>query len=205
MIAAVACARASTFDVSITSVALTGLQRCVDWKTSCQGTDNLPTTPGITDGGCFTVYSLAHLTVGRYTKSKGCMLTAQHCMPSTAPAPVRPLHLKFAKQFLCNDISKSRTNRGLRQPAKRQRAHAAADQRSINSVRPRSSSGRSRTQQLLDQDRRSNGAAADSGEPGKRVVIVGGGWAGKTKCVMHSLMNMCRGQSSNCIIQSHNQ
>ena len=50
--------------------------------------------------------------------------------------------------------------------------------------RPTSSSGRSRAQETLKRDRSSDGALADTGEHGKRVVIVGGGWAGKRSIII---------------------
>ena len=54
------------------------------------------------------------------------------------------------------------------------------------------------------QDSESHGNAADSGEPGKRVVIVGGGWAGKQLCD-HFPVDQCSHpeslQAVSCITQ----
>lgn len=103
----------------------------------------------------------------------------------TCFVPLRPCKIKPQCRFASRHSS----------PLCQAQAASVAEQSAPTSPtkRPRSpgKKGRKKASDVEDD-------AADTGEPGKRVVIVGGGWAGKSRQLSTGLCSVLTGISSIC-------
>jgi len=122
-------------------------------------------------------------TASRLLRGETMLKACPHPAACTPLAPINARHLKLLKPFsgCSKGISGNRKSFG-RATLVQTQAVASTSQSTASKAKssPAISQRPLKLEQQHRQDLRSNDTIADTGKPGQRVVIVGGGWAGES-------------------------